>query len=155
MMWSSAAFLRYIEENARFPVVAAPLPRASTRSVPTGGTMFVLLRSAPEEERQAAWSFMRWMCEPAQTTDWCMRTGYLPVTRPAFESLRASGFYLRHLNDLVAYEQLAYAQPWPWAPDLFRVERDIVEPLLQEAVLSGRDPHLVMQEARAQAREPA
>jgi sn-glycerol 3-phosphate transport system substrate-binding protein len=155
MMWSSAAFLRYIEENARFPVVAAPLPRAATRSVPTGGTMFVLLRSAPEEERQAAWSFMRWMCEPAQTTDWCTRTGYLPITRPAFDSLRASGFYLRHPNDLVAYEELAHAQPWPWAPDLFRVERDIVEPLLQEAVLSGRDPHLVMQEARAQAREPA
>jgi sn-glycerol 3-phosphate transport system substrate-binding protein len=79
----------------------------------------------------------------------------LPITRRAVEALGEGGFYLRHPNDRVAYDQLAHAQVWPWVPDLFRVERDVVEPLLQEAVLSGRDPHEVMQEAREQAREPA
>jgi sn-glycerol 3-phosphate transport system substrate-binding protein len=155
MMWSSTAFLRYLEASAPFPIVAAPLPRASTFSVPTGGTMFVLVRSAPDEEKQGAFSFVRWMCEPQQAIDWCTRTGYMPITRRAVESLGDSGFYMRHPNDRVAYDQLAHAQPWPWAPDLFRVERDIVEPLLQEAVLTGRDPHEVMQEAREQAAEPA
>jgi len=123
--------------------------------VPTGGTMFVILRSAPDEEKQAAWSFIRWMCAPEQAADWAARTGYLPVTRGAVESLGNSGFYMRRPNDRVAYEQLVHAQVWPWVPDLFRVERDIVEPLLQQAVLSGRDAHEVMQEAREQAREPA
>jgi sn-glycerol 3-phosphate transport system substrate-binding protein len=155
MMWSSAAYLRYLENSARFPIVAAPLPRGWTFSVPTGGTMFVLLRSAPDEEKQGAWSFIRWMCEPEASAEWSTRTGYLPVSRRALESLGDSGFYMRHPNDRVAYDQLVYAQTWPWAPDLFRVERDIVEPLLQEAVLSGRDAHEVMQEAREQAREPA
>ena len=154
MMWSSTAFLRYLEGSARFPIVAAPLPRASSFSVPTGGTLFVLLRSAPEEEKHAASSFVRWMCEPAQAIDWCTRTGYMPVTRRAAAALGENGFYLRHPNDRVAYDQLAHAQTWPWAYDLFRVERDVVEPLLQDAVLTGRDPHQVMQEARAQAREP-
>ena len=34
MMWSSTAYVRYLEDNARFPVVAAPLPapRARERS---------------------------------------------------------------------------------------------------------------------------
>ncbi len=155
MMWSSTAFLRYLEGSARFPIVAAPLPRASSFSVPTGGTMFVLLRSAPEEEKHAAWSFVRWMCEPEQASDWCTRTGYMPVTRGAAEALGRNGFYVRHPNDRVAYDQLAHAQPWPWARDLFRVERDVVEPLLQEAVLSGRDSRDVMQEAREQARVPS
>jgi sn-glycerol 3-phosphate transport system substrate-binding protein len=155
MMWSSTAFLRYLEGNARFPIVAAPLPRASHFSVPTGGTMFVLVRSAPEEEKQAAWSFVRWMCEPAQAVDWCTRTGYMPVTRRAVAALGESGFYARHPNDRVAIGELEHAQTWPWVPDLFRVERDVVEPLLQEAVLTGRDPHEVMQEARDLAREPA
>jgi sn-glycerol 3-phosphate transport system substrate-binding protein len=155
MMWSSTAYVRYLEDNARFPVVAAPLPRDVRAAVPTGGTMFVLMRSAPDEEKRAAWQFVRWMCEPEQTIAWSTRTGYMPVTRPAVDRLVERGWYAHHPNDRVAYEQLADVDPWPWAPELFRVERDIVEPRLEEAVLTGRDAREVMAEARAEAARPA
>lgn len=154
MMWSSTAYVRYLEGTARFPVVAAPLPRRVRSSVPTGGTMFVLMRSAPEEEKRAAWEFVRWMCQDEQTIDWSTRTGYMPITQPAVERLAASGWYARHPNDRVAYDQLAAVEPWPWAPDLFRVERDVVEPRLEEAVLTGRDAAEIMAEARAEAARP-
>jgi sn-glycerol 3-phosphate transport system substrate-binding protein len=155
MMWTSTAFVRYLEDNARFPVVCAPLPRDVRAAVPTGGTMFVLMRAAPEEEKRAAWEFVRWMCERDQTISWSTRTGYMPVTRPAVERLIEQGWYARHPNDRVAYDQLADVDPWPWAPELFRVERDIVEPRLEEAVLTGRDAHEIMDEAREEARTPA
>jgi sn-glycerol 3-phosphate transport system substrate-binding protein len=155
MMWSSTAYVRYLEDNASFPVVAAPLPGQRRRSVPTGGTMFVLLRSAPEEEKQAAWEFIRWMCEVDQTSAWATRTGYLPVTTPAVQRLVDTGFYARHPNHRVAYDQLGSVDPWPWAPELFRVERDVVEPRLEEAVLSGRDARDVLREARDDAGRPA
>ncbi len=154
MMWSSTAYVRYLESNARFPVVAAPLPRRVRASVPTGGTMFVLMRAAPEEEKRAAWEFVRWMCQDEQTIAWSTRTGYMPITRPAVERLDASGWYAQHPNDRVAYDQLAAVDPWPWAPDLFRVERDVVEPRLEDAVLTGRDAAEVMAEARAEAMRP-
>jgi sn-glycerol 3-phosphate transport system substrate-binding protein len=155
MMWSSTAFVRYLENNARFPVVAAPLPADVLASVPTGGTMFVVMRSAPDAEKQAAWDFVRWMCDPEQTIAWSTRTGYMPVTRPAVERLVERGWYASHPNDRVAYDQLADVAPWPWAPDLFRVERGIVEPRLEDAVLTGRDAHALMDEARAEAARPA
>jgi sn-glycerol 3-phosphate transport system substrate-binding protein len=155
MMWSSTAYVRYLEDNARFPVVAAPLPRAERPSVPTGGTMFVILRAAPDEEKRAAWEFVRWMCEDEQTIAWSTRTGYMPVTRPAVDRLKERGWYVRHPNDRVAYDQLAAVDPWPWAPDLFRIERDVVEPRLEEAVLTGRDAREVMAEAREEAKRPA
>jgi sn-glycerol 3-phosphate transport system substrate-binding protein len=155
MMWSSTAYVRYLEENARFPVVAGPLPRDVRAAVPTGGTMFVLMRAAPEEEKRAAWEFVRWMCEPDQTILWSTRTGYMPVTRPAVQRLLERGWYERHPNDRVAYDQLAAVDPWPWAPGLFRVERDVVEPRLEEAVLTGRDAHDVMVEAREEAARTA
>jgi sn-glycerol 3-phosphate transport system substrate-binding protein len=155
MMWSSTAFVRYLEDNARFPVVAAPLPGDVRRSVPTGGTMFVVMRAAPDEEKQAAWEFVRWMCDAEQTIAWSTRTGYLPVTRPAVERLVDRGWYVRHPNDRVAYDQLSAVDPWPWVPDLFRIERDVVEPRLEEAVLEGRDARAVMDEAREEARRPA
>ena len=154
MMWSSTAYVRYLEGTARFPVVAAPLPRYLRPSVPTGGTMFVLMRAAPDEEKRAAWEFVRWMCDDEQTIAWSTRTGYMPVTRSAVERLDATGWYARHPNDRVAYDQLASVAPWPWAPDLFRVERDVVEPRLEEAVRTGRDAGEVMAEARAEAARP-
>jgi sn-glycerol 3-phosphate transport system substrate-binding protein len=154
MMWSSTAYVRYLERTASFPVVAAPLPRHARASVPTGGTMFVLMRAAPDEEKLAAWRFVRWMCEAEQTIAWSTRTGYMPVTRPAVERLTESGWYATHPNDRVAYDQLAAVDPWPWAPDLFRVERDVLEPRLEEAVLTGRDAAEVMAEARAEATRP-
>ncbi|HXN32554.1 MAG TPA: ABC transporter substrate-binding protein [Polyangiaceae bacterium] len=154
MMWSSTAYVRYLENNARFPVVAAPLPRDVRASVPTGGTMFVLMRAAPDEEKHAAWEFVHWMCETEQTMAWSTRTGYMPTTRPAVDRLVESGWYASHPNDRVAYDQLADVDPWPWAPELFRLERDIVEPRLEQAVLNGRDAHEVMAEAREEAARP-
>jgi sn-glycerol 3-phosphate transport system substrate-binding protein len=155
MMWSSTAYVRYLEDNARFPVVAAPLPRDVRASVPTGGTMFVVQRAAPAEEKRAAWDFVRWMCDVEQTIAWSTRTGYMPVTRPAVDRLVERGWYTQHPNDRVAYDQLVDVEPWPWVPDLFRIERDVVEPRLEDAVLTGRDAHELMDEAREEAKVPA
>ncbi len=155
MMWSSTAYVRYLEDNAQFPVVAAPLPRHRRASVPTGGTLFVLLRAAPDEEKAAAWDFVRWMCADEQAIAWSTGTGYMPITRSAVARLEESGWYARHPNDRVAYEQLAAVEPWPWLRDLFRLERDVVEPRLEEAVLTRRDAREVLDEARQDARRPA
>jgi sn-glycerol 3-phosphate transport system substrate-binding protein len=151
IMWSSTAFVRYLENNARFPVVAAPLPRDLRASVPTGGTMFVLMRAVPDEEKLAAWEFVRWMCETDQTIAWSTRTGYMPVTRPAVDRLAERGWYTQHPNDRVAYDQLGDVDPWPWVPELFRIERDVVEPRLEEAVLTRGDAHALMDQARQDA----
>jgi sn-glycerol 3-phosphate transport system substrate-binding protein len=152
--WTSTAFLRYLEENARFPVIAAPLPGDVRRSVPTGGTFFVVMKSAPRAEKEAAWAFLRWMCEPEQTIEWSSRTGYLPVTEPAIRRLEETGWYAKHPNDKVAYAQLADVEPWPWAEALFRIQRDVVEPRLEGAVFSNKDAEIVMREARAAATRP-
>jgi sn-glycerol 3-phosphate transport system substrate-binding protein len=82
------------------------------------------------------------------------RTGYMPVTTAAVARLTDGGWYAQHPNDRVALDQLPAATPWPWAPDLFRVERDVVEPRLEEAVLTDRDAAEVLAEAREEAARP-
>ena len=64
-------------------------------------------------------------------------------------------WYERHPNDRVAYDQLADAAPWPWSPELFRIDRDIVEPRLEDAVLTGRDARMLLEQARSDAERPA
>jgi sn-glycerol 3-phosphate transport system substrate-binding protein len=153
-IWTSTAYIRYLEDNARFPVVAAPLPRDVRHSVPTGGTFFVVVKQAPDAEKAAAARFLRFFCEAEQAAFLSTRTGYLPITTPAVDTMRAAGFFAKHPNDEVAQRQLASVEPWPWEPNLFRVERDIVDPRLEEAVLLDRDARAVLSEARALAARP-
>lgn len=153
MIWTSTAFLRYLEESARFEVGAAPLPRGVRASVPTGGTLFVMPKGPPRDEQEAAFAFLRWMMEPAQANAWATRTGYIPVSRAGIAALRAGGYYDAHPNDRVALDQLAFAEPWPWQRDLFRIEREVVQPRLEEAILARRDARAVLDEARRLARE--
>jgi sn-glycerol 3-phosphate transport system substrate-binding protein len=154
MIWTSTAFLRYLEANAKFEVGAAPLPRDVRFSVPTGGTMFVMPRGAPRAEQEAAFSFLRFMMAPEQANEWATRTGYMPVSRAGLERLRQTGYYDEHPNDRVAVDQLAFAEPWPWAPELFRIQREAVQPRLEEAVLARRDARAMLDEARRAALEP-
>jgi sn-glycerol 3-phosphate transport system substrate-binding protein len=154
MIWSSTAFLKYLEAHARFKLIAAPLPAGVKRAVPTGGTFWIVLRSAPSAEKAAAVRFLRFMHEPEQVIAWSTRTGYIPVTRAAVRILEQRGYYQAHPNDRVALEQLSVAEPWPWSVDLFRIQREIVQPRLERAVISQRDARAILSEARALALEP-
>lgn len=155
MIWSSTAFLKYLEQHANFRVLAAPLPAFRQRAVPTGGTFWVVLRAAQAEHKAAATRFLRFMLEPEQVIEWSSRTGYIPVTRGAVNELTRRGYYVAHPNDAVALEQLSVADPWPWSVDLFRLQREIVQPRLESAVIEGRDARVVLTEARRLAAEPA
>jgi len=154
LLWSSTAFLRYIEENARFPVKVAPLPRDVRHAVPNGGTLFVLLRAAEEREKRAAWQFLRWMTQREQAIEWATSTGYIPVTRGAVTELERTGYYDAHSNDKVVLGELDAIEPWPWSPTLFRVQREIMDPLLEDAVLSHTDAAEALAKGRREARLP-
>jgi sn-glycerol 3-phosphate transport system substrate-binding protein len=68
--------------------------------------------------------------------------------------MREEGFFAKHPNDEVAQAQLANVEPWPWEPMLFRIERDVVDPKLEEAVLLDRDASAVLDRARVLAARP-
>lgn len=148
MIWTSTAFLRYLEDNAQFEVATAALPAGVRRSVPTGGTFFVMPRGSDRRHREGALSFLRWMMQPAAANHWATSTGYMPVSRRGRAQLTAEGFYAAHPNDVVTLDQLYDAQPWPWAPHLFRVQREAVQPRLEAAVLLRRDARAALDEAR-------
>jgi sn-glycerol 3-phosphate transport system substrate-binding protein len=155
MIWSSTAFVRYLEETAGFPVAAEPLPHGVRGAVPTGGTHFVLLKSAPRELKQAAWRFVTYLLSAPSAAYWSSETGYLPVTTEAIHELEARGFYAQHPNYRVALDQLSVARAWPWSKGLFRIQREVVQPRLEAALLLGLDPRQTLDEARRVAAEAA
>jgi sn-glycerol 3-phosphate transport system substrate-binding protein len=152
MIWTSTAFLKYLEDNAPFEVVAAPLPGFRQRAVPTGGTHWIVLKDAPRAAQETAWEFLRWVHQPEQAITWATSTGYMPVTLGAVRQLESHGYYRKHPNDRVAVDQLEVAMPWPWSPQLFRIQRELVQPRLERAVLTGASARELMDEARVLAR---
>ena len=153
MIWSSTAFVRYLEENAKFPVVAAPLPKDARFAVPTGGTFFVAPKGAPPEHRVATASFLEFMSRADTSNEFATKTGYIPATKAGIAELEHAGFYASHPNDRVAVEQLDAVQRWPWHRNLFRIQREIVQSRLESAVLGGADARASLDDARRAARE--
>lgn len=155
MIWTSTAFLKYLEKNAPFPVVTAALPADIQRAVPTGGTFWVVPKQAPAEQKHTAWVFLRWMCQPDQVVEWAISTGYLPTTRDAVGLLERHGYYSAHPNARIALDQLRVAFPWPWSTQLFRIQREVVQPLLEKAVLENADARALLARARVSVRRGA
>jgi len=152
MIWTSTAFLSYLTDNAPFRVGAAPLPGHATFGVPTGGTFFVLLRRASPEASRAAWAFLHFMMQPAQTAYWSRRTGYLPVNVKALALPEIAELYRQDPNYRVALDQLAVARPFPFSPALFTIQREQLAPRLDLPVLGLSDVASALEQAAAGAR---
>jgi len=148
-IWTSTAFVRYLEDNAKFPVVCAPLPRLERAAVPTGGTMFVVPKGGPPACHEAAGHFLAFMSRPDRSNEFATKTGYIPVTRAGITLLEQAGYYEKKPNDRVAVDQLANVMPWPWHRELFRVQREVVQARLESAVLERRDARETLDAARA------
>lgn len=135
MIFTSTAFLSYMTENAKFKVGTAFLPAKVKSAVPTGGTYFVLLKDAPPAQKEAGWACIKWMTEAEQTISLSKATGYMPVRLSAINSPAMQSFYKDNPNYKVALDQLKHAQKFPFSPALFEIQREVIQPNLEAAVL--------------------
>ncbi|MCX7653168.1 MAG: ABC transporter substrate-binding protein [Fervidobacterium sp.] len=78
----------YVEQSAKgkFQWAWAPVPVWKTRNVPFAGTDVIMFTTAKEEEKRAAWEFMKYLISPEVTAYWAVNTGYLPVRRAALQT---------------------------------------------------------------------
>lgn len=68
-------------------IVSRPCPvfENGEKLVMQRGAGFCTVRSTPERE-QAAVTFLKWLTEPEHNVEFVTRTGYMPVTKSAFEN---------------------------------------------------------------------
>ncbi|ABV34217.1 MULTISPECIES: ABC transporter substrate-binding protein [Pseudothermotoga] len=87
----------FIETVASKPYVAsasqgkhgwswAPLPVWKTQNALFAGTDLIMFSTAKDEEKKAAWEFMKFLISPDITAYWATKTGYLPVRKSATET---------------------------------------------------------------------
>lgn len=85
---STAGIRHNIPANGEFEIGIAPIPQksATTKAVIQQGTNLSILSSATEQEKLAAWLFIRHLTSKEVTAHWAINSGYLPVRESAYES---------------------------------------------------------------------
>jgi len=108
-----------------------------------GGATLWVLRGRPDAEYQGVARFFAHLSRPGLQAWWHQNTGYMPITRKAYELSRAQGFYDRNPGSDIAVEQLTLNPPTENSRGLrlgsFLLIRDVIEDELEQAFF-GRKP---------------
>jgi sn-glycerol 3-phosphate transport system substrate-binding protein len=112
----SSATRADIKANSKFDVGYGMMPYwpdvqgAPQNSIIGGATLWVL-RDRPRDEYKGVAKFFAYLSQPGVQAAWHQNTGYLPITRAAFELTRAQGFYDRNPGTAISFEEIALHPP--------------------------------------------
>jgi sn-glycerol 3-phosphate transport system substrate-binding protein len=112
----SSATRADIRANSKFEVGYGILPYwpdvegAPQNSIIGGATLWVL-RDRPRAEYKGVAKFFGYLSKPEVQAAWHQNTGYLPITRAAFDLTRAHGFYDRNPGTAISIEQITLKPP--------------------------------------------
>ncbi|MGY3428297.1 ABC-type glycerol-3-phosphate transport system substrate-binding protein [Bradyrhizobium sp. F1.13.4] len=112
----SSATRADIKANSKFEIGYGMMPYwpdvkgAPQNSIIGGATLWVL-RDRPREEYKGVARFFAYLSQPGVQAAWHQNTGYLPVTRAAFELTRAQGFYERNPGSAISFEEITLHPP--------------------------------------------
>lgn len=107
---SSASYAKLVRE-AGFQLAVLPLPHyddinGAPHNTLLGGAGLWAMGGKTAAEHKGVARFFAFLVQAEVQADWHQRTGYLPVTRAAYELTRRSGFYDSHPGTDVALRQL-------------------------------------------------
>jgi sn-glycerol 3-phosphate transport system substrate-binding protein len=153
MVILSTGTLSFVRENAKFAYKVAFVPGNLRNAVPIGGGSLVTFKGLPEDQRKAAWTFMKWLSSPEQLASWSRFTGYFAPRKSAYELPEMKAFTAQNPDALIALEQLQrYGQPWFATFNTVAVRKAMEDEV--QAVLSGKKkPEAAVKDAQRKADE--
>jgi sn-glycerol 3-phosphate transport system substrate-binding protein len=150
MMWHTTGNLTPVRKEAKFDFGVAMLPASKMRGSPTGGGNFYVFKRASPEERKAAVTFIKWMTSPAQAARWSIETGYVGVTRAAYETPALQKYVAEFPAAAVARDQFQHAVAEFSVHENARVKK-LLDDAIQAALTGGKEPKAALTEAQAGA----
>jgi sn-glycerol 3-phosphate transport system substrate-binding protein len=116
MLTSSSAAYANIKRNAKFEFGVSQLPYyddvrgAPQNSIIGGASLWVMAGNKPAEYKGVA-KFFTFLSSPEIQADWHQKTGYVPITKAAYELTKQQGFYDANPGTDVAIQQLLLKNP--------------------------------------------
>ncbi len=150
MMWTSTGNLTNVRDNAPFEFGVGLLPGKESFGAPTGGGNFYIFRESSDEQKQAAFDFVRWITAPEQAAKWSIATGYVAPSPAAWETVEMQAYAKEFPPALVARDQLEYA-----VAELSTYENQRVTGVFNDALAAAITGSKTPAEALAEAQEKA
>jgi sn-glycerol 3-phosphate transport system substrate-binding protein len=142
----SSATRADIRANSKFEIGYGMLPYwpdvdGAPQNTIIGGATLWVLRDRPRDEYKGVAKFFAFLSKPEVQAAWHQNTGYMPITRAAFDLTRAQGFYDRNPGAAISIEQMTLKPPTENSKGLrlgsFVLIRDVIDEELEQA-FSGR-----------------
>ncbi len=142
----SSATRADIRANSKFEVGYGMLPywpdvKGAPQNTIIGGATLWVLRDRPRAEYKGVAKFFGFLSKPQVQAAWHQNTGYLPVTRAAFDLTRTEGFYDRNPGTAISIEQITMKPPTENSRGVrlgsFVLVRDVIDDELEQA-FSGK-----------------
>jgi sn-glycerol 3-phosphate transport system substrate-binding protein len=142
----SSATRADIKANSKFEVGYGMLPywpdvQGAPQNTIIGGATLWVLRDRPRAEYAGVAKFFAYLSKPEIQAAWHQNTGYLPITRAAFDLTRAQGFYDRNPGTAISIEQMTLKPPTENSKGIrlgsFVLIRDVIDEELEQA-FSGK-----------------
>jgi sn-glycerol 3-phosphate transport system substrate-binding protein len=144
----SSATRADILKNAKFDVGFGALPywpdvQGAPKNTIIGGATLWVLRDRPRDEYKGVARFFAYLSRAEVQAAWHQATGYLPITRAAYELSRERGFYDRNPGSSISVEQMMRTTPGENSKGLrlgsFVLIRDVIEEEMEQA-FAGKKP---------------
>jgi sn-glycerol 3-phosphate transport system substrate-binding protein len=142
----SSATRADIKANSKFEVGYGMMPYwpdvvGAPQNTIIGGATLWVLRDRPRVEYAGVARFFAFLSKPEVQAAWHQNTGYLPITRAAFDLTRAHGFYDRNPGTGISIEQMTLKPPTEHSKGIrlgsFVLIRDVIDEELEQ-VFSGK-----------------
>ncbi|WP_400164476.1 ABC transporter substrate-binding protein [Brevibacillus sp. TJ4] len=118
MVYTTIAQRSNIQNNAKFDVAAIKSPawEGKTPRLPAGGAMLAIT-ARDDEQKKAAWEFMKFLYSVESVAKWTEGTGYVPPRKDVAEAENGLKAFLEQ-NEMMnaAIEQMDGVVPWTSFP---------------------------------------
>lgn len=151
-----------IRANSKFDVGYGMLPYwpdvkgAPQNSIIGGATLWVL-NNRPTSEYKGVAKFFAFLSRPETQAAWHQNTGYLPITKAAYELTRNQGFYDRNPGTGISIEQITLKPPTANSRGVrlgsFVLIRDVIEEELELAFAGKKSAAAALDSATRRGNE--
>ncbi len=123
ILMESSGSLADISKYSKFHYGVAMMPYDQTvkgapqNAIIGGASLWVLNGKSPQVYKGVA-EFFKFLASPKIAAQWSEETGYLPITKGAYEYIKKSGYYAQHPGSDIAIRQMLLHKPLPWTRGL-------------------------------------
>lgn len=144
---SSVSMAYMLRTGIDFNLGISAIPVKETKKNIISGTNVVIFDSEDEKVEWAAWEFVKWFTEAAQTARWSELTYYMPVRKSAFQEEAIKRRLQSNPEIASVYEQLENATFEPQISEWFETRKYLEEQVIEKVLRGTLTPQKALDNA--------